>query len=31
MLKSLHDLGYHVEYRLLNTSKFSVPQNRVRI
>lgn len=31
ILKSLHNLGYHVEYRLLNTSNFGVPQNRVRI
>lgn len=31
ILKSLQNLGYHVEYRLLNTSNFGIPQNRVRI
>jgi len=31
IIQKLHALGYHVEYRLLNTSNFGVPQNRVRI
>lgn len=28
---SLNDLGYKVEYRLLNASNYGVPQNRLRI
>lgn len=31
ILQSLRDLGYSVQYVLLNSSHFSVPQNRVRI
>ncbi len=31
ILSRLHDIGYHTEYRLLNSSNFGVPQNRVRI
>lgn len=31
IIASLEAIGYKVEYRLLNTSNFNVPQNRVRI
>ncbi|WP_373755351.1 MULTISPECIES: DNA cytosine methyltransferase [Neisseria] len=31
ILNTLRELGYFVEYRLLNSSNFGVPQNRVRI
>lgn len=31
ILNTLKELGYYVEYRLLNSSHFGVPQNRVRI
>lgn len=31
ILNTLKELGYFVEYRLLNSSNFNVPQNRVRI
>jgi len=31
ILATLHELGYSVEYRLLNSSNFGIPQNRVRI
>jgi DNA (cytosine-5)-methyltransferase 1 len=31
ILDKLHSLGYHVQYRLLNSSNYGVPQNRVRI
>lgn len=31
ILKTLEELGYFIEYRLLNSSNFGVPQNRVRI
>lgn len=31
IIHSLKNLGYHIEYFLLNSSNFSVPQNRVRI
>ena len=31
IINSLEALGYNVEYRLMNTSNFNVPQNRVRI
>lgn len=31
ILGKLHDLGYHVEYRLVNASSHGVPQNRTRI
>ena len=31
ILDKLHDLGYHVEYRLVNASSHGVPQNRTRI
>ena len=31
IINSLEALGYKVEYRLMNTSNFNVPQNRVRI
>lgn len=31
IINKLHDLGYTVEYRLLNSSNYGVPQNRVRI
>lgn len=31
IINTLEELGYFVEYRLLNSSNFGVPQNRVRI
>jgi len=31
IINSLKDIGYSIEYRLLNSSNFNVPQNRVRI
>ena len=31
IINSLEAIGYNVEYRLMNTSNFNVPQNRVRI
>jgi len=31
ILARLNDLGYHVEYRLVNASSHGVPQNRTRI
>ena len=31
IINSLKNLGYHIEYLLLNSSNFGVPQNRVRI
>lgn len=31
IIDRLHQLGYRVEYRLLNSSNFGIPQNRVRI
>ncbi|MFA7230012.1 MAG: DNA (cytosine-5-)-methyltransferase [Victivallaceae bacterium] len=31
ILNSLESLGYHVQYRLLNSSNYGIPQNRVRI
>jgi len=31
IVHSLESIGYKVEYRLLNSSNFNVPQNRVRI
>ena len=31
IINSLEALGYKIEYRLMNTSNFNVPQNRVRI
>ena len=31
ILKTLETLGYHVEYRLLNSSNYGLAQNRVRI
>lgn len=31
IVNSLKAIGYNVEYRLMNTSNFNVPQNRVRI
>lgn len=31
VLDHLHRLGYHTEYRLINSSNYGVPQNRVRI
>lgn len=31
IIGKLHQLGYSVEYRLLNSSNFGIPQNRVRI
>lgn len=31
ILNSLHTLGYRIEYRILNSSNFGVPQNRVRV
>ncbi len=31
IINSLKNIGYNVEYRLLNSSNFNVPQNRVRI
>lgn len=31
IIEKLHQLGYRVEYRLLNSSNFGIPQNRVRI
>ncbi|MGI8543024.1 MAG: DNA cytosine methyltransferase [Aridibacter sp.] len=31
ILESLRDLGYEVEYRLVNFSHFGVPQNRIRV
>lgn len=31
ILSSLKNLGYHVQYRLLNSSNYGIPQNRVRI
>jgi DNA (cytosine-5)-methyltransferase 1 len=31
IIHSLESIGYKVEFRLLNTSNFKVPQNRVRI
>ena len=31
ILSRLHDLEYHVEYRLVNASSHGVPQNRTRI
>jgi DNA (cytosine-5)-methyltransferase 1 len=31
IVNSLKSIGYNIEYRLLNSSNFGVPQNRVRI
>lgn len=31
ILDKLHKLGYYTEYRLINSSNYGVPQNRVRI
>lgn len=31
ILKNLRSLGYSVEWRILNSSDFNVPQNRVRV
>lgn len=31
IINSLNELGYNIEYRLLNSCNFGVPQNRVRI
>ena len=31
IVNSLNELGYNIEYRLLNSCNFGVPQNRVRI
>lgn len=31
IINSLKNIGYNIEYRLLNSSNFNVPQNRVRI
>lgn len=31
IVHSLQELGYKVEYRLLNSSNFNIPQNRLRI
>lgn len=31
ILNSLNTLGYRIEYRILNSSNFGVPQNRVRV
>lgn len=31
ILNSLNTLGYKIEYRILNSSDFGVPQNRVRV
>lgn len=31
ILNTLSELGYHYEYRILNSSNYGVPQNRVRL
>jgi len=31
IIQNLEDLGYKVQWRLLNSSEFNVPQNRVRV